>query len=851
MLFMKTIFCFVLCLATIKFVVSRITIEQKTNIEKSINKKIDFEQVKNGEYEYPFFSLVKIFGKEQKMRLYIHKPGNMKLDLNYKMNAFYVLTNCNVADWIKNKLLKLIREFPLLYQPEFYGSEPANIVGNNFKNISETLANIDTFINIFLSVLVTLIKTEIYILSNNTIVLRAIFELKFKIEFIRSLYDVDDPAKNKVSSDFDIIRLCLRIINRVHSFLITSCHRNISPGEDNLNNILNEFSDNTDDTRLEYTTNFLKEIKQFNLALSLRKACSVRHFLLENIVIGNLQNDISDEPHILTNSLDEIRSATVIFNNKELPIKAVIERVRQSMDDIEIVFRCQKIVLSLIMKAIYQKTLSLLKEHVKVPTEIDTEITDIQSEINSMDIPKDLSDYINYLVSAISKDVPVASIIDEVKIKIKSLNNVKLKIEPNVQFKQLLVDILKYKKSFECFNELFIFLSYELNRYHIPFKLNLNDRKCAQPNAIDLITDNVPMCDIIQSAYLMCLEMIIITNRASDSESETKKSTLLNNLCEKFELLKEYLLKVILFQEWKVDDDNNTFAYNIVVFLENQECSNWKNYTSIFDDFQRHIDLMMTELNDFGIENCSKPPTQSFLLFNNIDLNEVGEIKIISERVRNSLQISSELFDRPLPNLSHLNLRNFYGKTEEHEFFNYYKSYIMFFWKGEKTSIDDIYKHLMSLITLHPRFIHEIYVIHFKLYVTAFYYELNNVYLFLRDKNFTDIKEEHITSLDKSTNRFSKMVFPNILFTLVDLIKKFANYLSRSSITEETKSASKENVNPNEKRWKAEEIDEQIKNKINEHFIVIEAEIENDIDHAITNLDNVSSELKRLYKLYY
>lgn len=772
-----------LCLLTTKCSVSDMSEEQKTKIKDAIDRLVKIENVENDQGHLdPYLSKVKISGNYQTMILYMYRPDVSTPNTVYLINVLYVSANCKFADWTKNMLYILVKDFPLLYHSRFLNSEFGYVNGQKLKETYTNLENIDLSIDRFMNILLTLTNVAPNVLSNEKFFLKTLFKLKFKIYYFKSLYDARDRSKTNVRIDNDLIRVCLKAINSIQKFMITNCYENAHTHEKKLNKRLYGYSiDVTEDAR-NSINGFLKDVEPIKLEDYFKTSCNVEHFLLDNIVAEGSQED---QLNVADKISKEIRSASVIHENKYISMKTIIGQVKEPLYNIEIIFWYQKYVLTTITKLIYLKTLPLLKEENETDDKIKLNIKSIHDQLKSTNVPSDLIEFFFHISNAISEKVSFNVLYDQVEEKISKIKNVIVSSNPSITLQTFMNEILKYHHDLHCFNELQILLKTEYDSYYLPYIEDTNKQLYIQSAIVkhNNILDN--RCMLVKSLYSICYEITVYLNNTFNV-TLTDRQPFYDNIFAEIDKIKGFLLRVI---KLKIPDaDLLMMSYDIIIILINQNFKPFGDY--YIPNFRRFVNLIVTELNDYGIKYCSLTPKFGYKFFIDVDFNEIGKTLALSERIRRDLRISLEEFHDELPDYSYFDLNHLFKNfIENSHVVHKYKNIIQFYWKGEKHNIEDIYVIALSVVTLNSRHFYEIYDIYFKFYLAIFFYEINKFFKFYEMRGFNKLEGDEAISFKKKIDQVSNTYFPDWFWPFLTDLREFANYIVSSTITAQLENA--------------------------------------------------------------
>lgn len=753
-----------LCTISIKYGVS-----DETNELESFMKNVKIDQVKIGAHESPYVGKLVFKGKSQEsMFVYINDPFACNLCNICKLNTFYIYSNCLMGNWIKNRLYEIIKTLPLLYHSEFYGSEYGNIYGNYVDQLYKALSKTNENLNRYLTIIYSMRSIASNLKTSDMTVGKLIFELKLMIEYIMSLYDVSNPAKNKVISDTVIIRLFLKTINTVQGFMVTNCYSNTNTSimaRNNENKKFYGYGIDTSSLNTNHIQNLLNDISPLNLESYSVLCDSDNMLLIKNVLLSS-------------DKFADITKAKIELNNVKIDMTNAIKQVKSSMFDSKVVFWFLRSILDTVMKIIYSKTIKIISSNISEKQK--AEFVAIHDNLKTYSFPGEMVEYFADINSSQFQSLQPSIVVAEITDRMNALKNVELDSDSTVSLKQFMDEIMSAQNDFTCFNYLFTVLSTEYGKYNISVKIEKTEIEDKGPGETVSVENNSSECEFIQNLYLITLEMHIIINKGSSKANNNESLSFFDDLCKKFDIFTKHLYMAIEIKTWQSNKDIFAFINHLFVIALNIKCVSKRDFE--LKEYQGLVNLIMVELNDYGIKRCSTPPVYNFLLFDNINYNEIGNLSLINERIKNALQIPAS--DKTVINLKKYNY--FDLKTVKDDFvktfvFNTYKSVLLFQWKNQQISIEDIYQQSINLLVISPCSIYEIYDLEYKFILSAFYFELKKVFSFLKGNNYAIAKKEaYKNSIQKGLVKLMTTKLPGVLGALQSDINDFGNALSSS-----------------------------------------------------------------------
>lgn len=743
---------------------SIISYEQKEDIIQKVDKNVKVSPLKCdkkvSDSKSSFFRQIEItkkksFGTESVFitNIYAYNIFLGKPNRTDKLNNLYACLSCLFAIWTKNSTFNLIKDLPWLHHTELLKTtDNVNILEKNVLSFSKTeLRDIVKFANRFINILSNLMCVEPFsVLSNETIVLQSLYELKF---MILSQESIAEKYKH-----FTVLEI-LVVINALQSFIITNCEDDvplykISPSEAkrvifgytiNLNN-LNEME------------SFLDKIN--DLGLETQQYCSIEDTLLVRLVInGNGENN--------TSKMSKEIGQTIITLKKQenMTIKEMISKAKSVSDIVKVNFYLENILYTIVKIINYKMKLHFQKFHA-FNHQLIEDINDLVTKLEDSKMFPD--EFLNYFYT-LRELIPLSENPSEVSSKISTIYEKKFEklivqnLDPNYKVFQFVNDLFKYENNFMCSNDVFTFLRSTLSRHFTPYDMVTVDIKKIRSSVNQ--NENIKNgCRFIDTIYAVCIKIAINLKKYADlNENNDYKTAEILDSDEKYEMMKKYFL--LATHKKTIKDDNFLkTAYNTAIILVNTS----RSATVVFlENYQRPVYLIMTELNDYSIKYCSAlHDRKGYMLYNNFDLDVVDKTEDV---ITESLNISPEELNQPL-NYDHLDLRFlFTNYIKDSDVIKKYKDVIKFYWKGSARSLEEIYIYAQSTITLNPQFLYEFYDFFFKFYIAAFYFEIIQFY---NDKKKPDAT--CASEYDLCVNNFSQDSFPDTMKPFIERLKEAA-----------------------------------------------------------------------------
>lgn len=642
----------------------------------------------------------------------------------YRSNAvkFFISMNCEFADWIQRKLLKFVKLFPTVYSRiSNFQSKYSNIFYKSREKCLKYLSVVIKHTKRFINILLNFIKINSYNSMIDTGLVKSLFSLQFKFNFIKTLHIEEN------NDDDPVITLILKTLNDFQHFVAYNC--DISSYDDNRNYlgypmfILNSSKVNI--------IQYLYQIREIDFETPYEQ-CDVNQMLLEDFVAT--QYFVSNDTSKLNISLD----------CGSVEIKDIYKEASLSYN-LYTIYWYQKIVFSAIMKLICYKTLEMLRCTQFVPVEITTGYNTILEFIspNFMNLPEKLVACFKRLAKKIElspgdRSSMTKAINDYLETIGKEKNedcmtltlpNFKVDItdeQLHLGLQEFMEEILEKIDSYKCFIYLFEFLHNQFGRYYVIHNKNpkevysfMYEKLCKQDQVVGPVREMNPLarnevrhmesklddsdclednyleknqlgfvrmeCQFVTDLYQLCFETIISLKMVRESYMNDSDKYL-RDIGKNISAVKKYISNL---SEWHLNRGLNTIVFDL---LPNIELLGESNLLDKYDSFLRLLYLGMTELNNYSIEHCRPSKHSNYVLFDNFAFGEVG----LHKNIENRQEAFMWLLRQTRPKINELpTFKELYGYYKNGS--NEFKSYddkLRFYWKGEKATIGEIFANV-------------------------------------------------------------------------------------------------------------------------------------------------------------
>lgn len=820
-----------LCFEAILLGGTTLTEREKDNIRTAINNSLKLKTTgndktkNNGKEDISSNPIDRVEFKDTKywesqnifmLHIYTYKftPSESQL-ITYQVNCLYICVSCNFAIMIKNLLFYFIRDSPLI-KPTHSVYSQKNI-RSEFR-YAAFIRTYDLYFDKFISILSTLIEVESsLIFSHETIILETLYSLKFKL-YLNSTIFLEPNESTTLET--------LIIINALQSFILTNCHEDALQKEDIIKTTDGLFGYTINLSILKDVIPFMHHIEHFNIRT--QPVCKIGTVLLIKL---------ENEKESVKNLYSDIERTMISVERKKRSINNLFERAR-STGDIVIIYNCMKHITRAFMYLIHTKIDSYLTQFEKLNNKNRSTLKCFLKNLNTEMFPKDIIIYLNFVDRKLSSFKTPTELTNQILIHFKEpFTGVEIQDQNSIyELSDFIDDIMMFKEDFECFSKVYSFLHIAFGR-NIKLYEGIENKIKNHQSSIELNTLVENSYNFIKLVYLACINITSSINKAANilDKDDSNKSVLLKNVCLQYDYLKIYFLFAINDKTKTVKDkDFFNIVSNVAYILTNFKCLEMGEFP---DNFKRPVYLIMTELSMYGYEHYSiLPNRKSYMLFNNVELGKIDNEEFVYNEIIQFFKNSGV----KLPSDDRFNLKLIYTNiVQTSEIIVKFKKKIKFYWKGGLKSLDEMFIHAMSPITLNYRYLYEIHENVLKFFSVAFYLQVKKFY-----KDTKSINEERIKNFNECVNNFEVSSFPYKIRTLV-------NSLKNNAIIPLTVSYGKFSS----KNWCPEKFLTAI---TDEWLVVVEDESrkmnisipcfhneENDFKENITYLEKINSELKK------
>lgn len=686
---------------------------------------------------------------------YNFTPSESQL-ITYRVSRFYTCASCIFAIVIKNLFFYYIKNSHLIQR-----DHSVNDYGEN-ENINENIIKNNSWIfKKMTSILHTLIEVEPSLtLIHETIVLETLYVLQFRIYKCASMFQQPDDTTDTTDETLEI----LFIINALQYFIITNCREDMLLKED-INKTTNGlFGYTINLSVLKHFDALLQYINKFDL--DQQPICFLNTILYDNIDLAEYKSQIE-------NLYSDIENTTISVGVSDYhTINSLIKKAKNTSDIMEI-HNCMNLITRVFMYLIHSKIESFITKFENLNKESKDRLKALLKKLTIMTLPTDILNYLKYVDVELveSKNTPT-QFIEKVFLHhenqfvgVKNHNQNSIYELPDFIEEFLILD-----RNFQCFSRVYNFLQIAFKR-HATLYDGIENKIKTIKSTISSDSYTKRNCKFIERLYLACLNITHIINEAAANilqtdASDSGKNDYTVRLCSEYDKLKNYIFwainKNILFTQ---EPYFLNIARNVAFTLANFKCSEKREF---LDDYKRPVYLIMIELSNYEIEKCSTIPNRrSYMLFNYVPLCLIGHDESVKSYLTESFNIPTDtkLLKDDKFDFRYL-FQNIIQKSQVVKRFN---NIIKFYWKGGVKSLDEMFMHVMSPVTLNVRFLYELNENIFKFYYVAFFLQINKFY-----KDLKIIEEGHIDEFNKCVKGFNKNYFPNKMQPFVTSLKNNA-----------------------------------------------------------------------------
>lgn len=687
-----------------------------------------------------------------------------------------MVTNCEFAYWTITKIYGLINQSLLFHPQEHIFSKNDSEFNQEFENNVETfLINVDTKIKNFIRLLAIIIQLTMDVsVQNNAYALMPLLSLLIKSYYI-TLTKKNDTNTHYSMSKADILRLILIEMFELQRFYLMNCQE--EPNKNSNFQLYDTWVPIKIDENVanQNVDNLLIMVKDIGIEI-IHNQFEDYCYEIENIL--SIINISKDEDRFKEFADVKIETTKNIY----LSIRDIVKQVQINYD-INVLHRIHKTILIAIMKLIFSKIIFLInkkadlhdvrktileaKEILKrnyTPSYIKNGF-EVLSEIKIKGTPPKVRNKLNKYFASFEKiEIYESSSITIVLPKIDSqISEIKLLKSINV----LIQIITDNKDNYACFYDFFKHVQNSYNAYYKPL---VNSKKYL---ILKFDTKNQPeKCLFIKNILILGNYAFTESNKYVRTLASEENAKYFNNLNNTLKNIKHYFLLIV--QRSIEDMDILTMAYEISAILVNFTLNSddeWLQFKA-----KRVLNLIINEMNMYGIKYCSSTNTNFWSLNNNrvcIDNND--NIETVNESIKNFLEcnLKNNIFCHFIH--SEECIEHYFSIQYFHQTFVKYSSYIRSYeenikilWNGSLHNLDEVFLNA-SKIVFNPLTVFALYDTFFKFNAAVLYFWISEI---LSTGNLEDIKKIFLAMYVKYRNW--QRLFPP---TLKDIMNKIMSIL--------------------------------------------------------------------------
>lgn len=733
---------------------------------------------------------------------------------------FYVCMNCKFAAWIRNELYRFTGFFPL----SFYTLH-MNVQNGILKVILnatfDILENIMEHVERFISILFNFINTLKYISLIDTSILKSLWSLRLKLNFIETLRHLINKQNDDYlimlddiyASEAIVIRIILEVINSIERFMALNC--SIPSFYYNNKEFVDEKMASDESNQNDSIEKFLEDIQPLNLEISETNRCRLREILFESIMEKSSTDSISSE----------IGNAKWVRGSKFVYIKDVYERLKYSHSP-EVIFLYQQLVFKTIVQLICSKVMDfygenegnlpnaavdkfetireqVLSKYPSLPIEFTNFFRLLESEKNysgnRTEFVEKLSVYMSNDIDIGTSSSPKPGDFDETN---RALNgNGAADPSPKSSLSDFMAKITNVR-DWHCFFQTYELFHTEYGRYYYPAANRPNDVQCfLRPVLRDGgVRDAAANNRMLEKYFGMrataddepyhggCAP--VQRSRIDGADEGCKLVTGLYHYCRvavgaddpaEARAVLEYVADRLVEAADRAADRHWSrpilrTAYDVVPLLETYAAG--LSDGGRLDELRRRLLRAVTAvLDDCALDVC-RPPGNNFTLFNNTAPGR--DLAAVRRQIESSLAALSH-GSAARPRNFH-DFRNLYAiVTGAGDAFRQYERYVTIGWKGASTDVDTVLRHLKSIVT-DPTYLYGFYDIVVKYLVAALFFEISSYVEYMallrreRDDRVDQLTRDNCEKYHSNhENLFTDETFPDSLDYLKNSLKNYLN----------------------------------------------------------------------------
>lgn len=228
--------------------------------------------------------------------------------------------------------------------------------------------------------------------------------------------------------------------------------------------------------------------------------------------------------------------------------------------------------------------------------------------------------------------------------------------------------------------------------------------------------DNV--CSGLIGMYQYCFETLLVLNdcRAAEVREPGAGLSCLPEVGKNIEAVAWYLASASNLRDHSI----KKMSFDVAAVQTMAGDRFWLG--GLYDELQRHLYVVMAELNKSGLQFC-RPPKYGYLLFNNVDVSSTGQHRRFHVWWN---KFMPTVGPEPGAKLSKLDVLIGEYRDNARDFVRYRRA-VKLYWKGATMSADEIFRNASHAVS-GPDYAYALYDVYFRFSLAAMYYEAQSLF---------------------------------------------------------------------------------------------------------------------------
>lgn len=690
--------------------------------------------------------------------------------------VIFTSIKCEFANFISNHLSILINILSSCQSNHIRTILEANVfntclkmVGDNLKSWERTLTRIINVVINSMSIVSNLTQAPIFL---ETLLSLYYFTNKYEKDVYESEIDND---RDRVLIELNTkVREISQIQNQIENFRMFHCNyfvpRTINMKNPNVSTV-QLLKSNSDDLDCFLSKGEISEIEN-------RRQCRMENVLLEELLVSDDNQG---------GAFKEIRTTLVRkYVDGQAEFKPFTERIKRVKETYEIatVFRLQILIVNIIMKLVFQKSVDYLEKISSIERIEFSKFREIRDQLKRYYFPRNLIYHFEMICLLEDNEddlkFSVQEILQTTRAKIDLFDGLNTDVpeslvQPRLELIPFMNEMLGHHDALECFTLIFSFFQESKMAANMPpgIALEVQDIRYGD----EWKSRENQICDALAPVFEICYHVQWIIKRCESDSNQTRKRAeqCFNEIRVAFKDVRKYLFGI----KWtsfliEKNDDVGKLVDSVIYGLQNNISSG-----STIENSKRLAEIITNLIDNYGLKNCHTS-TYDYTLLDSTNFNT-----ILSLNEYRSAEYMETIFDDnvvaemgSLDEYDEFVFENIFGQMleiNETKIGVIFGKQTKFHWNGIIMDINEIYRNITKTV-LNTRNYYKFYEISLTFIISTICYVTVFHIQHVLNKHGQYTEQDYLIVRDYSIMQntfFQEKKFPPYLLSFIDAIKSF------------------------------------------------------------------------------